>query len=294
MSTGSAGLARWAEATDAADACAQILAHPMFDRAAFALAANMLAAADQEQLLGTVFRDAGWYVAAMCAFFLQATGELTLPRLKAVCGGSGLLSAGRARALLLYLEDRHCFARLAPAAARGAARYAATDAFTLAWGAHLSAALAAARLTEPEADGVLARMGEVEVINAFGLAHVGSLLGSQQSEPINFEVFSVFVHAYAGSQILFAVFAAGDQDGAFPPRRCEVSAPALCARFGVSRPHLKRIFDKAEAAGLGRLHDGVVELTDKAAAQLRYFYAAQIVQLLVSAGRTQRMLLAAA
>jgi hypothetical protein len=137
-------------------------------------------------------------------------------------------------------------------------------------------------------------MGELEVATAFGLAHVGLLLGSARSEAADFEVFKVFVHAYAGSQILFAVFGAGDQAGAFPPRRCAVSAPVLCARFGVSRPHLKRIFDRAEATGLGRLHDGVVELTDKAAGQLRIFYAAQIGQLLMAAARTDRIMRAAA
>jgi hypothetical protein len=294
LNTGISGLTRWADATDAAAACAQILAEPGFDRAAFALAANMLAAADQDQVLGTVFRDAGWYVATMCAFYLQALGDLTLPRLKAVCAQSGLLSAGRARALLLYLEDRRHFERLPTAAARGAMHYGATNAFTLAWGAHLSAALAAAQLIEPEAERVVARMGELDVATAFGMAHVGLLLGSADKDLLEFEVFSVFVHAYAGSQILYAIFEAGDRDGAFPPRRCTVSAPAICARFGVSRPHLKRIFDKAEAAGLGRLHDGVVELTEKAAEQLRIFYAAQIAQLLISAGRTERALRAAA
>ena len=254
----------------------------------------MLAAADQNQVLGTVFRDAGWYVATMCAFYLQAIGELTLPRLKAVCAQSGLLSAGRARALLLYLEHRRHFERLATSGPRGAMHYGATNAFTLAWGAHLGAGLAAAQLIEPGAEWMVRQIGELDVATAFGMAHVGLLLGSPDKDLLNFEVFSVFVHAYAGSQILYAIFEAGDRDGAFPPRRCTISAPTVCTRFGVSRPHLKRIFDKAEAAGLGRLHDGVVELTEKAAAQLRIFYAAQIAQLLMSAGRTERLLHAAA
>jgi hypothetical protein len=285
------GLSRWSDTADFMAACVRIMVDPAFDEAAFALAANMLAAADHDRVLDAVFRDAGRYVAAMCAFQLQCVGALTLPRLKSVCAASGLLSPGKARALLLLLHDRGYFRRLASESPRGPAHYVATDEFILAWGAHLTAALAAARLVEPDAERLLSRMNQIPVLTAFGQAHVALLLSGTGYERLPLEIMTSFVHANAGSQVLYALFEAGEDRTAFPPRRCTpVTLGGLAARFGVSRPHVKRMFDRAAQGGLGVYGRGAFALTDKAADQLRFFFALQILALLASAAAAERNL----
>src|SRR5262245_44869457 len=85
-----AGTAAWAD-------------DPRFPGAARRLAANLLAASEQDERLGAVFKDAGRYLTALCAAFLDASGGLTQAALKQICGASGYVSPGRARALLGFL-----------------------------------------------------------------------------------------------------------------------------------------------------------------------------------------------
>src|SRR4051812_46615382 len=101
----SRGLAWWEAADlDPMAALAVLMAHPALGRAVKVLARNMLNVAARDRVLDSLFKDAGRYVAAMWALYLHDTGGLTLARLKEVCARSGLLSPGRARALLLFLE----------------------------------------------------------------------------------------------------------------------------------------------------------------------------------------------
>jgi hypothetical protein len=59
---------------------------------------------EADRLLDGVLKDAGRNVAAKCLAYLHVTGGLTLPRLKALCASTGLVSSGRARMLLIYLQ----------------------------------------------------------------------------------------------------------------------------------------------------------------------------------------------
>jgi hypothetical protein len=136
------------------------MSHPRFPDASRALAAGMLALSASDHALGEIFKDAGRYVVAMCAFYLYADEGLTLPRLKAICSRSGLLSPGRARNLLQFLEHL----RYVEPGARGrggkATVYQPTPAFLAAWEQQLRVALEAARLVEPAVAGLLARLHE--------------------------------------------------------------------------------------------------------------------------------------
>ncbi|MBA2933946.1 hypothetical protein HZF05_07515 [Sphingomonas sp. CGMCC 1.13654] len=80
-----------------------VAAHPQFATAARRLAVNMLALSDQDDRLGAVFKDAGHYVAAISAAYLDATGGLTIPMLKQICAGFGFMSPNRARAIVDFL-----------------------------------------------------------------------------------------------------------------------------------------------------------------------------------------------
>lgn len=277
-------LRRW---EDPPTALGAVLAHPRFPQAAQALASQMLALSARDRTLDSIFKDAGRYVAAMCAFYLFAEGELTLPRLKAICVRSRLLSPGRARSLLQFLEHLG----YVEAATRGrggvATVYLPTAAFIAAWEAQLRVALEAARMIEPAMAQVLDRLHEIETLKAFAHIHAHGLVNSTADGDAVMPFIGAFLHHHAGCQVAW-VLIESSEDGAFPPQRCgPIMLAALARRFGVSRIHVKRIFDNGARAELSSLGgDGMVTLTPAAREQIGVLYGVQLAQVLSAAART--------
>jgi hypothetical protein len=284
---GPQGLMGWEQASHHLEpALVRILAEPAMIDAVRALASNMLDLAARDRALDAVFKDAGRYVATMWAFSLHENGGLTLPRLKDVCLRSGLLSPGRARALLQFLEHlRYVERRAAP---RGGVIYEPTEAFLGAWDAQLRAALEAGRVLEPEVALILDR-SDPAALRTFGRLHAESLLGtvSDGQEPPSF--LRVFLHPHAGAQIFWTLFVAADGTD-FPPHRAgPISVSGLSRRFGVSRIHIKRIFEEAAREGLAYLdRDGVVRFEEAARQHIQFLYGMQLIEILSAAARAVR------
>jgi DNA-binding IscR family transcriptional regulator len=265
---------------DLASLFAWVKAHPARTAAVRALAARMMDLFADDPRLADVLKDAGRYVAAMLAFLLDETGGLTLPRLRAACASSGLLSPGRARAVFRRLEQVGYVERREGA---GGA-YALTPAFRAAWRRQLRAALEAALPIEPS----LARLlDDPAALDAFGRAHAAGLLEAMRGggEPPLF--LQVFQHSHAGSQILWAlILAAGEADDFAPERVGPISISALARRFGVSRIHVTRIFRNAERHGLGGLEpDGMIWFAQEAREQMRMLFTFQLAHILAAAGQ---------
>ena len=262
--------------------------HPRLPEAVAAMASGMLAVAEAEQELDTVFKDGGRYFGAMAAFHLHESEGLTLPRLKALCARSGMLSPGRAR-LLLELLAHHDL--LAPGGGAWPRRYLFRERFVAGWLAHLETALRAALPLEPALEDLVGRLDRGR-LRAFGHAHAGAyvkIMDGRTDVGPELSVVTAFLHAYAGSQILW-VLLANSRDGAFPPVVAgPVSFQALANRFGVSRIHVRRLFDRAKAQGLVRLDgEGLVHFSEDAQAQLRFIWAAQFFQILQAAAAVMR------
>jgi hypothetical protein len=81
-----------------------VLAHPNFPAAARQLSRSMLDLAAQDAALDGIVKDVGRFTATGLAIYLDATGGLTLARLKELCALNKVTSPGRARAILLYLR----------------------------------------------------------------------------------------------------------------------------------------------------------------------------------------------
>lgn len=274
------GLEWWSgPGQDAMAAFGRVSGHRALNIAVRRLAANMLDLFAGDPRLAHVLKDAGCYMAAMLAFLLDETGELTLTRLKAACASSGLLSVGRARALFQSLEH---VAYVAPRGSGGA--YALTADFRAAWTLQLRAALDAALPLEP---GLARLMADPHAVRAFGRVHAAGLLESTRSwgEPPLF--LKVFQHPHAGAQILWVLILSGDAGDDFAPARSgPISISALSRRFDVSRMHVKRIFQEAERHGLARLDgDGAVRFEPAARRQMRGQFVSQMAHILAAAGR---------
>ena len=282
LGVNTAGLLSWRAAEqDVFAAVSRVAAHPHFAMAARALARNMLDLASEDRALDTIFKDAGRYFATMWSFALHEEGGLTLPRLKAVCARSGLLSPGRAGALLRLLEH-YGYLQRRPGL-RGAAAYAPTPVFLAAWDRQFIAALAAAEILEPQVGALLA---DPAARRAYGRIHADGMLGAMPAEPQVSGFLKVFLHPYAGSQIVW-VLVASEADPAFPPARAgPISVAGLARRCGAARSQVARIFAEAEQAGLAHIDpEGMVVFGPQAREELGFFCAIQLVQILAAAAR---------
>ncbi len=281
-----AGLLAWdAGGPLPADSLNRALAHPRLGEASRALARNML-----ETAADGIFKDAGRYVAAAWAAHLHGSGELTMSRLKEASVSSGYLSRGRARDLLHYLLHLGFIQVIEPAGAWTPARYALTDDFTVIWRNHLAAALRAVCIMEPAAGLLLDRLGEPAAFAAFARFQSGGLLELSTKVTQQDAYTRVFLHRHAGFQVVWTLLAAGEDD--FPSREpIPVSVAALARRFGVSRVHIKRMFDEAKVEGLVSWEaPGAIRLLEPLRTTIRWYYAAQMLALLIAVARTVKAL----
>ena len=259
---------------------------PEFPVAARALAGGMLALAARDAALDSIFKDAGRYFAAMWGFALHDDGGLTLPRLKAICAKSGLLSPGRVRAQVHFLEH---FGYLAPGPgeATRATVYVPTPTFVAAWDRQFVAALEAVRPIAPDVEKLLAPHAAVR--QTYGRIHASGYLTALQADTPIPAFLRVFLHPYAGNHILWVLLTSGDGPE-FPPERAgPVSIKALATRAGVARIQVARILRMAAAEDLAHLGpDGYVRFQPAARKELGFFYAIQLVQILAAAAQAAR------
>jgi hypothetical protein len=261
-------------------------ADPRYPEAVRSFAANMLDAGDADRLLDGILKDAGRNVAALSAIHLHFSGGLTLPRLKILCASFGLVSPGRARALLLYLRY---LGYVEPSGARGsAALYVPTTRFLNTWRYHLRAVLKAVQVLEPAAIGLLLDRFEVPgVFETYAKILCDVFLDGMPHANMNSAYFRVFMHRNAGIQVMHTLLSTSTGD-VFPPEQpIAMSLAAAARRFKVSRIHLRRLLDAGQREGLLRVSaDGAVQFEPAGRAAIDHTFATQIIRFLSAAART--------
>ncbi|HTY48251.1 MAG TPA: hypothetical protein VMB48_01010 [Steroidobacteraceae bacterium] len=287
-SGGTEGLLAWdARGATARDRYARLRARARYPDAARAFARAMLTQAETDRALDAILKDAGRNVAAKCLAYLHVTGGLTLPRLKALCASTGLVSPGRARLLLIYL--RHLgYATPSPRGdPKAPTRYDPTAQFLETWRRQMRATLESVAVLESEVSGVITRLDQPAVFDSYvrciSEAYLEGLKDIDTGDPF----FQTFMHRYAGTQIVHSlVIAASD---AFPPQDpIAFNSTETAKRFSVSRLHVRRMMDAAQRTGLLRLTEGALVWTPEGRAAVDHIYATQLIVFLVSAARTVR------
>ncbi len=267
-----------------------LCADPRFPVACLELSTRMLRAAEGDQALDGMVKDAGRFLAANWAVYLHLTGGLTLPRLKDLCATSNLLSPGRARAVLIYLQYLG-YVRPLPLAARGETRrYAPTPSLMRAFQTQIQAGLEAACVIEPAMASVLTRLDEPAALEKFlkiqgdGFVIVAPL--SDQTSPF----FRIFLHRHAGMQMLHLILVSAAEEDGFPPRGpVSISAAAAARRLRVSRPHVMRLLADAEREGLlTRGPGGTVTLSASTRDSIQRMLAARLIGYMICAAKTAR------
>lgn len=269
------------------DRYARLRANPRYPDAVRTFASAMLAQAEGDRALDTVLKDAGRNVAAKCLAYLHVTGGLTLPRLKALCASTGLVSPGRARTLLIHLQHLGYATPSPLREAKAPTRYDPTTRFLDTWRRQMRATLESAAVVEPAVSRVLTRLDAPAVFESYvrsiSEAYLEGLRDIDPTDPF----FRTFMHSYAGTQIVHGLVVAGKD--AFPPQNpITFHSTETAKRFSVSRLHVRRMMDSAQREGLIRLADGALVFTPAGRAAVDHIYATQLIVFLVSAARTAR------
>jgi len=267
--------------------CERLLGDVRFEAAARRLARGMLDAAAADPRVDGVFKDAGRYVVAMIAMLLHDSGGLTLPRLKDFCERSGFVSRSRARGMLLYLRFLG-YVEPGPREKGAPQRFVPTASFEAAWAVQCAAALEAAAVIEPTAGRVRRALSQEGVLAHFARIHAEQLFQSAASTDETFA--PELLHRHAGSHLIWLLVA--DEAESFPPVVAQpISVAGFARRFGVSRPHVRRLLQAGVEAGiLRRVTDGAIAFSEAHTPGLRLFYAQQLVAVLSSAALTLQAL----
>jgi hypothetical protein len=252
---------------------------PLFPGAARRLAANLLAASEEDERLGAVFKDAGRYLTALFAAFLDGSGGLTQAALKQICGASGYVSPGRARALIEFLVHLGYLEEEMEA-------WRATPTFLAAWRRHSQAALEAAAMLAPETRPLIARLHDPESFQLFLRIQAQRLFSASSATTERPALMRVFVEHYAGSQILWTLLVQGTEPD-FPWQGwADISMSGYAARFDVSRMHVQRLIEAAVREGLLDHEGRRVRATALFRDTVRPFYAFQLAELNATAAAT--------
>lgn len=260
--------------------------HAGFVEGARRWAANMLVLSDQDRAVDGIFKDAGRFVAAMCAVSMREEG-VTLVKLKALCARFGLLSAGRARAVLLFLRYLGYVDVWGQKSANGTTIYKVNPTFIAAWRLQLEAIFTALELIDPRVGLLLEHLDDDAIFDVICASQIDEL--AEDVEALNRfpEITQIFVNRAAGSQVLWYMLSF-HRDDVFPsPRPVPLNPSILAERFNVSTVHIRRILNAAVAANLLRwVDEGHLIFTQKALANLYDFYGAQMSCLLRTAYHT--------
>lgn len=249
------------------------------------LAQNNLALAAQDAAIDGIMKDVGRYSATGLAMYLHTTGGLTLPRLKELCRQTGLISPGRARALLIYLR----FLRyIAPSESNDrAALYVPTPRLMRGWQAMIRAVIDAATIIEPALglfSNALAREDVLlSIIRYEGeMALFNANLGNKE-----IPFWHVFLNRYAGVQILHRLMLSAPDEAGFPPSGAlPFSTSDLAREFHVSRPHVARLLKAAADAGLVAIDGNTLTLTEVAKVSVRQMMGMRLGSVIVAAALT--------
>lgn len=256
--------------------------HPAFPAAARRLAGNLLAVCEADRKLAAICKDAGHYMTAMSAAYLESQGALTLSSLRQICAGSGLLTANRAAALIDFM------AHLGFLEFDAAGYCRTTPEFRQSWSGLLHVALDAAALVDPSVGTVRDRVTDATVYRRFLTVQAGRLHDlARLTDPFP-SLRAAFLHPLAGCSILHTLVLACTDSDFRPNDGAIVSLAGLARAFGVSQPHVRRLLKRAEGNHF-LLHLGPsLRAFDPAGfPTLRFHYAMQVHELIECARAVQ-------
>jgi hypothetical protein len=227
-------------------------------------------------------RDLGRLMGCLWAIFLHNTeGGLTLARLTALMEAGKVSGAGRARALLVYLQFVGYIEPVPHVGDGRVRRYAPTPRLLAGWGGRLQRDFAVMATVSPAIAAFRERFGEPAVFDQYGrltgelFVHYMMVRDERMPGP-SLEVFS---QRYAGIMMLAELLAKSEDGVPFPPvRPIRYSVAAIARGCGVSRTQVRKALRDGAAAGFLELpEEGLAVPTPLLAEHLELMIAGQFV-----------------
>lgn len=272
------GLRYWSDATFPgglkADAIERIIQSPHLSDALRHSIGRALSLYDRDPVLHRNVNDFGRLVLGVLVLYLDATGGVTHRRLRELSGRGGLVSNGRATAILWQLRRIGYVAAESDEARGQNYRYAPTEQMRRAFNARIRTELEAVAYIEPLFGPILARFDEPDFNRAFwgdlGRRTIGAMTNPMQGE---FPIVD-YSQRNAGMRVLFAILPDTATAGVYPsPCVVSLSIAALAKRCGVSRTHVRRLLAALTAAGYYEPQgEGMGRITPQLCEHLRYYF----------------------
>ncbi|MCF8506359.1 MAG: hypothetical protein K9G59_15715 [Caulobacter sp.] len=231
-----------------------VLASPGFPEAHRQAVEGALAYAHGHTAFQATVSDAGQFFLCGVALYMDASGGLTHRRLRGLMGDSGLISAGRASALLWRLRLGKFIEPLDGDAGKGLLkRFVPTRAMEDAFRERFRVDLQAITILEPAIAPVLARLDEPAVFRGLIRQMGDDLISAAVREEPRLKVYNRIAARTAGVLVMYELVTSVTGEGDFPC--CGVAATSvagLARKFGVSRSHILSLLRQMEAAGFIR------------------------------------------
>lgn len=276
-------LSHWLDCDMSLAAVSGLARHPHFAPAARALNKVKVEAALHHDM-SLFSKDAGHYVAAALIFSLHTETGITLPRLKAACVESKLMSPGRARDLLGYWQHVGFLSLLSQRRGTEAAVYAPTNRFIDAWCGRMRRGLEAARLIEPSIASLLALMDDRQIAINYGRSRGATILeGLARASGHNSPFSRIFNHRLGGGRALALLLSRDAGEEAFASAPVPWSIDDIVAYCGISRVQARRLFDEALAEDLIHIEGDTLTWRDSARQHITYATAFEFASMLRSA-----------
>lgn len=285
----SEGLRYWSDATfpggPRLDAIERVIQSPQLSDALRHSIGTSHSLYDRDPVLHRNVNDFGRLALGVLVLYLDATGGVTHRRLREVSGSGGLVSHGRATAILWQLRRIGYIAAESDGAGGLNYRYAPTQEMRRAFSDRVRTELEAFACIEPALAPALARFDEPDFNRAFW-GDLGRRTLAAVADPLQAEFPIVpYSQRNAGLRVLFAMLPNLVPGGVFPsPGVVSLSITALAKRCGVSRTHVRRLLAELAAAGYYEPQgDGTGRITALLCEHLRYYFTFIYVGMAASA-----------
>jgi len=229
-----------------------VLANPHFMAAHRQVIAGALAYSQGHAAFQSTMTDNGQFFLCGIALYMDATGGLTHRRLRALMGDTGILSAGRASALLWRLRLGKFIEPLDGDTGQGLTkRFIPTRAMEDAFRARMRIDLTAIQLIEPAIAAVLNRLDEPEIFRGIVRQMGDDLMSAAVRPETRLAAYNQIASRTAGVLTMYELAASVEtDDGAFPSCGvANVSVAGLARQFKVSRSHALSLLRQLEKIG---------------------------------------------
>lgn len=193
--------------------------------------------------------DIGQFFLCSLALYLDASGGLSHRRLRDLIGGTGLISEGRASAVLWRLRLGK-FVEPDDVGEGKLKRFVPTRAMEEAFRERVRVDIAALVSLDPAAAALLARLDEPEVFKPFIRQMGDDMIASAGKPDPRLEAFYKVAARTMGVLIIYELVRTTPDDGSYPPRGLSAASVAgLARRFKVSRSHVLSLLRQMETLG---------------------------------------------